>query len=152
MSDERGDEEKSGFSLSFSLPPFQLPDFFPEGFRPNFRPAERVRVPGASARTILALAVLVDIADAALALEHIGGPARALVVAVFGLVLLGRRGLAQAWELLPTLLFPPLAAAPTLTALALLQFRGEFDVLGGGHPEHVDGDAERERHGEQRDE
>jgi hypothetical protein len=148
------DEEDDERGFRITLPPITLPDFFPEGFRPNFRPAERVRTPGASPLTVLALALLLDAADAALVLAGAGGALPALLTAVLAVVLLGKLGALQLWEVLPVLLAPlsPLGAFPTLTALALLQLRGELHVLGVGHPEHVEGDAEREGQPEQRDE
>jgi|GEM_PF-4565287 len=150
MADDREERSGTGDERRFriTLPPIRLPDFFPDGFDPAFEPPERVRTAAASPRTLFAGALVLDAADAAFAFTGIGGTAPTLVVSLLGTVLLGPVGLLNLWELL----VPTLAAFPTLSALALLQFRGEFDVLGRGHPEHVEGDAQREGQPEQRDE
>jgi len=148
MADDRdaGTDDERRFRIT--LPPIRLPEFFPEGFDPAFEPPEQVRTAVASPRTLFAGAVALDAVDAAFALTGNGGTVTTLVVSLLGTVLLGPLGFLNLWEFFT----PALAAFPTLSALALLQFRGEFDVFGGGHPEHVEGDAQREGQPEQRDE
>ncbi len=137
MADD-GSDDGRGFRIT--LPPIRLPALFPEGFNPAFEPPERVRTAGASPRLLVLLAVLLDAADAAFVLSGVGAVSTA-VTTLLGTVLLGLPAFLNLWELLAP---APLAAFPTLSVLALLQFRGELDVLGGGHPEHVEGDPERE--------
>jgi hypothetical protein len=126
-----GDDEDGG--VRFWLPPIRLPPLFPDG-------VALVLPAGPSGRPrLLAAAVLADGVDAALLLggAPIPGYARAVGVVALAGVLLGRRGVLAGWELLAAAVLPVAAVFPTLTALLV-------DLVGLGHPEEIEGDAERE--------
>lgn len=139
--EEPEDEAERDDGIRFTLPPIRLPPLFPGEFRLRIPAAERPRTP-VTRRRLLAAAALADLLDGALAVS-VASPvpayARALAVAVLGVLLVGRAGLLALWEVVVVALGAPLAAAaPTLTALLALDF------LRLGDPEQVQGDAQRE--------
>lgn len=123
-----GREEKETGRLSFSLPPFRLPQFFPPEFElsfpiPGSHPGRRV-----SARTVLVACLAFDAVDAAMALlveSQLVGGARAFGGLVLAATVTDVVGLAYGWELLAVLFgYPELTVFPTLTVLLFLRARG----------------------------
>jgi hypothetical protein len=132
-----GEEDRDG-GWGLSLPPIRLPRVVSLPFRLPI--PRRPRSPP-TRRRLLAVALVVDAVDAVLALQvgTSGQYARALAVVVAALVLVGRRGVLAGWEVAAVAAGVPITGVvPTLTALAGL------DLVGLGHPEEVQGDAERE--------
>jgi hypothetical protein len=136
MSGRRDGDEDDSWNLS--LPPVRLPRVVSLPFRlPELR---RPRSPP-TRRRLFAVALAVDAVDAALAFQvgPVGQYARSALVVLVALALFGRRGVLAAWEVIAVVVgVPAVGVAPTLGALAGL------DLLGLGHPEEVQGDAERE--------
>lgn len=123
-----GREENETGRLSFSLPPFRLPQFFPPEFElsfpiPGSRPGRRV-----SARTVLVACIAFDTVDAAMALlvgSQLVGGVRAFGGLVLAATVTDVVGLAYSWELLAVLFgYPELTVFPTLTVLLFLRARG----------------------------
>lgn len=122
---QRQADESGG--LSFRLPPFRLPEFFPPDYQirlpvPGLRPTHRI-----DARTLLVACLVFDVVDAALALT-VGAPLVGVVRSTGGLILAGVfadvLGLLYGWELLAVLLgVPELTVVPTLTILLLVHAR-----------------------------
>lgn len=126
--ENEGTDDESGGSgnrLSFRLPPFHLPEFFPPDFEvriplPGGPPERRV-----GATTVLVACIAFDIIDAILALA-VGASAVGGVRSFGGLVLAATVadvfGLVYAWELVAVLVgYPELTVFPSLTLLLVIR-------------------------------
>ncbi|MCG1004052.1 MULTISPECIES: hypothetical protein [Halobacterium] len=120
MPDDRDD---SGFSLK--LPPIRLPSLFPENFRILWPAPGDGPDPRASPRTVLAVLLLFDAADAALALTVDSGAVAAVRIvggALVAATAFGTLGTVYVWEAVAALAgLGELTAIPTLTALFVVR-------------------------------
>ena len=131
------EEERSG-GWGLSLPPIRLPRVVS---LPVHLPVLRRPRSPPTGRRLLAVTLAVDAVDAVAVLQvGTGGQyARSVVLVGVTVVLFGRLGVLAAWEGAAVAAgVSVVGVAPTLTTLAGL------DLLGLGHPEEVQRDAESE--------
>ncbi|WP_227353429.1 hypothetical protein [Haladaptatus salinisoli] len=147
---DRDDDSGIRFTLPpMSLPPITLPGrirlVFPAFERPE-RPERSTKV-RVRTRNVVAALLVFDALDALLALS--GSPTpwlRAVVGTVVAGVVVGPVGLVHLWEGIAVAAGAGwLAVVPSATLLLLARLVGKVDLVGGRHPEQVDGHAERER-------
>lgn len=119
--DGDGSSERESRSR-FSLPPIRLPPFFPADFRLVFPVPGRVRGTRVGARGVLAIALVVDLVDAAMLLAVPGQYLlwRSMGVVVLAAVAAGPAGLLSVWEPLAVAVgYPTATVLPSVTALVL---------------------------------
>ena len=123
-----GAQKRSNGRLSFRLPPFRLPEFFPPDFELRFPIPGIARKRRVSARTVLVACLAFDLFDAVVAIlvtSPLVGGARAFGGLVLAASVVDAVGLVYSWELLAVLLgYPELTAFPSLTVLLFLRARG----------------------------
>ena len=118
------DRRTDSGGFSFTLPPIKLPNVaFPKNLQVRLPPPAYDRELDVSARTLLLVAVLVDLLDAALVFVAIPALAewiRPVAGTVVALVFVGLPGLLYAWEGVAVLAGVGwLSAFPSATALVL---------------------------------
>ena len=125
--EDRDRDDDAADRLSFRLPPFRLPAFFPPDFELRFPvpvgpPARRI-----DARTVLLACLVFDLVDGLLAVfvgSSVVGAVRSLGGLALAAIVADLLGLVYGWELLAVLLgAPELTALPSLTVLLLAHAR-----------------------------
>ncbi|UWG48837.1 hypothetical protein HSRCO_2575 [Halanaeroarchaeum sp. HSR-CO] len=112
--------------FGFRLPPFRLPEFFPDDFEVVLPVPGRFRGRPVGTRWVLAVALLVDLVDALLVLTVVGPAllARSFVVFVISLAVAGAVGLVAVWELVAVLIgYQALTLVPSVTVLVVVRAR-----------------------------
>lgn len=112
--------------FGFRLPPFRLPEFFPDDFEVILPVPGRVRGRPVGTAWVLAFALLVDLLDALLVLTAAGPVllARSFAVFVLSLAVARAVGLASVWEFVAVLTgYPALTAFPSVTVLVVVRAR-----------------------------
>ncbi|MGM0399104.1 MAG: hypothetical protein ACQEQY_08955 [Halobacteriota archaeon] len=115
-----------GRRFGFRLPPFRLPEFFPDDFEVVLPVPGRARGRPVGTRWVLAVALLVDLVDALLALTVVGPAllARSFAVFVLSLAVASAVGLVAVWELVAVLSgHQLLTVVPSMTLLVVVRAR-----------------------------
>lgn len=108
--------------FGFRLPPFRLPEFFPDDFEVVLPLPARVRGRRVGTRWVLVFALVVDVLDALLVLT-VTGPvllARSFVVFVLAIAVASTLGLLAVWEFVAVLMGASgLTVVPSVTVLVI---------------------------------